>query len=275
MGDNITGPHLVEANEGDAGDILAERLQYAHAKAKKWYEEYNKNNEQYLKDLAEIGDASEDLTAQTAETVYLNPTKVYLVPIQNLLRVICIWLRVLKNIIVWEECYISFWITLSSFFLSIILFFIPWGFLIRWSLRVIVWVAFGPWMRLADIYYFSRVEEENDDQNHKRMKRLLLEKRKWLDTQKQNALIAREKKAKLKDFKQYLFGRHICKVNILKKERYYDIPLPTSSATLYDPKSMSLGEVAMQEAGYHRTRVDGQNLVGEMIPKVCHMIYAL
>ena len=34
VGDNITGPHLVEPNEGDARDILAERLQYAHAKGK-------------------------------------------------------------------------------------------------------------------------------------------------------------------------------------------------------------------------------------------------
>jgi hypothetical protein len=272
MGDCVKKPHLVEANEGKAIDILTERFEDAKAKATKWYEEYNKNNAQYLKDMAEIGDTSEDLSAQTAESVTLSPTRVYLVPIQNILRIACIGLRIFKNIILWEECYISFWITLSSLVLSFILLFIPWGFLIRWSLRVIVWVGFGPWMRLADIYYFSRDKEENHDQKHKRMKKLLLERQKWLDTQKQNALIAREKKAKLLDFKQYLFGRHICKVNILKKDRYYDIPLPTSSATLYDPKSMSLGEVAMQEAGYHRIRVDGQNLVGEMIPKVCHTI---
>lgn len=125
--------------------------------------------------------------------------------------------------------------------------------------------------KLADSYYFSRNKGENDKQKRKRMKTLLLEKQKWLDRQKHNALIAREKTAKLRDFKQYLFGRHICKVNILKKDRYYDIPLPSSSATLYDPKSMSLAELAMQEAGYHRTRVDGQNLIGDMIPKVCHI----
>ena len=271
LGSGITGPHLIEANEGDSVDTLTTRVRDAENKARKWYEEYVKNNEQYYKDMAEIGDTSEDLSTQAAGGVILPPTRLYLEPIQYILRVACIWLRIFKNIIVWEECYISFWITLSSCVFSVILFFVPWGFLLKWTLRIIVWVSFGPWMKLADIYYFSMDKEENDTQKRKRTKKLLLEKQKWLDKQKHDALIAREKTAKLRDFKQYLFGRHICKVNILKKDRYYDIPLPSSSATQYDPKSMSLAELAMQEAGYHRTRVDGQTLIGDMIPKVCRI----
>jgi hypothetical protein len=293
VGGDITGPHLIKTNESESVDTLTTRIGDAENKARKWYEEnvgkrtqiisawygaywyitgkwYVANAKSNEQDIAKIGDANKDLSTQTAGGVILSP-RVYLEPIQYILRDACIGLRIFKNIIMWEECYISFWITLSSCVFSVIFFFVPWGFLLKWTLRIIVWVAFGPWMKLADSYYFSRDNEENDKQKQKRMKKLLIEKQKWLERQKHDALVAREKTVKLRDFKQYLFGRHICKVNILKKDRYYDIPLPSSSATLYDPKSMSLAELAMQEAGYHRTRVDGQHLIGDMIPKVCHI----
>jgi hypothetical protein len=269
-GDSITGPHVIEVNEGEAVDTLTKHMRDAEDKAKKWYEKYVKDNEQYLKEMAEVGDTNEDLSAQTtADSAILKPTRVYLFPIQSILRVACNGLRIFKNILLWEECYISFWITLFSFGISVALFFVPWGFLIKWTLRIIAWVAFGPWMKLADMYYFS----ENDEQRHARMETLRLNRQKWLDQLKNDAMISREKTAKLRDFKQYLFGKYICNVNILKKDRYYDIPLPTSSATMYDPKSMSVGELAMQEAGYHRTHVDGQHLIGDMIPKVCHICF--
>lgn len=69
------------------------------------------------------------------------------------------------------------------------------------------------------------------------------------------------------DIKMWMFGEHTCRVNVLKMDRYYDLPLPKSSVTSYTPKLKSLGEVAMQEAGYRRDRIDGQQLVGEMIPQ--------
>jgi hypothetical protein len=100
------------------------------------------------------------------------------------------------------------------------------------------------------------------------MYKLQRERQKWLDQQKLEALIVRENVAKLRDFKQYMFGQHIIQVNTLKKDRYYDIPLPSSTSTPYDPGSKSVGELAMQEAGYHRVRITGQQLVGDMIPQV-------
>ena len=208
------------------------------------------------------------MSAQTVGGFALDPTRAYLYPIQQYLRVGCIWLRVVKNILVWEECYISFWVTMLSFAVSVIVFFIPWSWLIKWTLRIIVWVCLGPWMKIADIYYFSHLKEETDEQKKERMNQLQLERQKRLDKQKLDAQVGREKSAKLRDFKQYMFGEHICSVNILKKDRYYDVPLPSSSAEIYNPKSKSLGELAMQEAGYRRTRVDGQQLVGEIIPEV-------
>ena len=68
--------------------------------------------------------------------------------------------------------------------------------------------------------------------------------------------------------KKYMFGKFGIKVPVLKEDRWSDRPLPESSATPYSAKSLSLAELAMQEAGYNRTRMPGQNLVGNMVPTV-------
>lgn len=275
LGKSLMGAESIKAHENvnsinQAESMWDKRVREAEERAKKRADDYAKEQEQYLKDLDEIGDANEDLTTcgKAGGLSLPNPTRAYLFPIQQYLGVACNWLRIFKNILSWEESYISFWIAAMSFMLSGVVFFIPWGFLLKWTLRIIVWVVFGPWMKLADKFYFSRLNKETEEQKKERMNQEELERQKQLGKQKTEAQIAREKKSKLRDFKQYMFGDHICKVNILKKDRYYDIPLPTSSATVFKPKEQTLGELAMQEAGYRRTRVDGQQLVGDMIPKI-------
>lgn len=271
FGKDIVAPQLIAAHENEDGvmdteTFWAKRLRLNEEKAKQRALQYAEESEQYMKDLKEIGDTNEDLDAPTVGGISFDPTRAYLFPIHHYLRATCIFLRVSKNILVWEESYISFWIASACFVLSFAVFFVPWGFLIQWTLRIIVWCTLGPWMKLADIYYFSRLEEETDEQKKHRMGQLELERQRRLEKQKLEAQLVREKSTKLKDFKQYMFGEHICKVNILKKDRYYDLPLPTSSSVKFNPKSQSLGELAMQEAGYRRHRVDGQQLDGEMIP---------
>lgn len=54
---------------------------------------------------------------------------------------------------------------------------------------------------------------------------------------------------------------------ILKEERYRDLPLPGSNAQPYKAtNTRSLGQTAMIDAGYQKTRVPSQHLVGDMIP---------
>ena len=272
LGKSIYPPRDIVASEDiDSQQTFWEkRVRDAEERAKKRAEEYAKEQEQHLKDMQEIGGTNVDLAAQDVGGVLasLDPARPYLFPIQQYLRVTCICLRVMKNILLWEECYISFWVAMLSFIIAAVAFWLPWGWMIKWTLRIVVWVAFGPWMKMADVYYFTPLQEETDEQKKQRMSHLRLERQKRLDKQKLEAQVAREKASKLRDFKQYMFGELICRVNILKKDRYYDLPLPASSATMFNPKAKSLGELAMQEAGYRRTRVDGQQLVGEMIPKV-------
>jgi hypothetical protein len=113
--------------------------------------------------------------------------------------------------------------------------------------------------------YFQVIESE--EESNERLNKIKLERKKYLAEQLLQAQIVKENNTKLKDFKQYMFGKYITKVNIMKKDRFIDEPLSESSAVVYNPNVKSLGAIAMQEAGYHRVRVDGQQLVGEMIPK--------
>jgi hypothetical protein len=123
-------------------------------------------------------------------------------------------------------------------------------------------------MKAVDVFYFSKMGPETDEQKRERLNRLKVEREKWLETQKLDLQLRKERATKLKDFKQHQFGEYVCHVNLLKRDRYFDHPLPASYATPYSPKLSSLGSLAMREAGYHRYRVNGQHLVGDMIPKV-------
>lgn len=55
-------------------------------------------------------------------------------------------------------------------------------------------------------------------------------------------------------------------VPLLKEERYRDLPLPTSRAEPFVDGARSLAQTAMRDAGYRKTRVPSQHLIGDMIP---------
>jgi hypothetical protein len=272
FGKYLVGPQTIAAHE-NVNEIQASetkwgnRLREAEEKANQRSLEYYKQQEEYYKELEELGDAGDDISTKIGG-FSIDPTKQYLLPIQEWLGIICDILRITKNIVIWEECYISFWIAIGSFILAVAFYFVPWAFLIGWTLRIFVWFVFGPHMKLVDVFYFSKLESETEDQKKARESQQKSERDKWWASQKRERHIAREKATKLKDFKQYLFGEFVSKVNVLKRDRFYDIPLPASSAQPYNPGWQSLGELAMEEAGYHRNRVNGQQLVGDMIPQV-------
>jgi len=268
LGKHTTGPQSIEPNENvDAIEANStswmKRVKDAEEKANQRAIEYAKEQEEYWSEIESLGDG--DISTK-AGLFTIDPTRVYLYPVQEWLGIICDILRVVRNVIVWEEPHYSFIIAFGSFILAFVLYFLPWGYLIKWTLRVVAWVIFGPWMMLADKFYFSKLESETDEQKMEREGNLRLARRKQLENQLLEAQIRREKAEKLKDFKQFMFGQFVSKVNITKLDRSFDIPLPESSATPYTPKSLSLGELAMEEAGYRRTRINGQQLVGDMIP---------
>ena len=222
--------------------------------------------EEWQKEMEEIGDTNVDISTKSGGGVSIDPLKPILYPIQQYLGIACNSLRFIKNIIIWEESYFAAIISLTSVVLAIALAFVPWALIFRWSSRIIVWTLFGPWMKAVDVFYVSKLkpltEEELDKQEHEAKK---LRKERTKDAALQ-ARIAREDAKKLKDMKKYMFGKFITHVSVLKLDRFRDIPLPQSEAKPYEQKALPMSELAMKEAGKDRTRIPGQQLIGDMIP---------
>ena len=183
IGDVIAAPKSIKMQKADA-DRWEKRLRDAEQRAKERADEYAREQEQYWKDLEEIGDTNQDLSEQGRRGFVLDPVQAYLFPYQQWLRTACIFMRVFKNILIWEECYLSFWIALTSLTLSIIVFFLPWGFILKWTLRIIIWAGLGPWMKLVDIFFVDHPDDEPDELKRERMNKLQLERQKWLDQKK-------------------------------------------------------------------------------------------
>eukprot|EP00934_Nitzschia_sp_Nitz4_P004679 Nitzschia sp. Nitz4//scaffold48_size128905//13659//18448//NITZ4_003579-RA/size128905-augustus-gene-0.100-mRNA-1//-1//CDS//3329552919//4669//frame0 len=273
FGKSSTPPHRIEAFEKyeetkAALEKWMKRIKDSEDKAQRAYIQAQKEEEQRLKDLEEIGETDADISTKIGGGISIDPIRAALHPVQLLLGFICRILRFVKHVVYWEEAYFSFWITIASAFLSIVCLFVPWFFIIRWTARIVVWLLFGPWMKLVDVYYVSTLKPETDEERTAREELERLERKAVTDEAAKAARLVREEAAKMKEMKRIMFGKFAMKVPILKQDRFTDIPLPESSAKPYEQKALSLAELAMQEAGYNRTRLPGQTLVGDMIPTI-------
>ena len=122
-------------------------------------------------------------------------------------------------------------------------------------------------MKLVDVFYYSRIKPLSEDELEEREELQRLQRQELTTKAATANRIKRENAAKLRDIKKFLFGNYISRVPILKADRHRDVPLPESQAIPYRPKPLPLAELAMKEAGYRRTRLPGQHLAGDMIPR--------
>jgi len=272
LGNSTTPPHnFGPFHQYDAAKTEMEawfkRIKASEKAAEEAALEAQLAEQERLKELEEIGDENTDISTSTGGALAaIDPIRAALFPVQQILGAVLLKLRFVKNIVTWEECYFSFWIVSACVVLSVACLFVPWFFLIRWTSRIVVWVVFGPWMKLADVYYVSKIKPETAAEKKARKAK---EKQMRKLATSEAAARAREKRedaAKLKQMKKYMYGKFATKIPVLKEDRYVDRPLAQSTATPYKLKAMSLAELAMREAGYNRTRLPGQNLVGHMIP---------
>jgi hypothetical protein len=218
-----------------------------------------------------IGDTDTDISTKRKRSfipVSVDLLKPFLEPLQAYLAIACRLLRYVRNVVMWEECYMAFWVTLGCLVLAVVSLFIPWFFLIKWTSRVVIWSVLGPWMKIVDIFYYTPMEHMTEEEHAKRKEAAKMLKEKYLAEAVEKARIDRERAKKLKEMKKFMFGKYIMKVPVLKEDRWQDFPRPESIAVPYNPKPLALAELAMKEAGYHRIRVPGQHLEGDMIPSV-------
>jgi len=216
---------------------------------------------------AEIDSAEVDLGTESKGGLNLNPLKPFLLPVQKNLGKLLECVRFMKNVMLWEECYFAFWITCACIILGVFSLFIPWTFIVIWSTRLAVWAGCGPWMKLVDIYYYSKIEDLSKSKKSKRMRDLKKSRDNYLNLLKEDVRLKEEEAKKLKAMKAYMFGKYSTHVPVVKTDRNRDVPLHESSAAPYVEKPLSMARAAIEEAGLHNKRERGQKLSGVMIPK--------
>lgn len=250
----------------------ADLIAKAEKKAAEQAAEIAKEQEELYRELEEAGGANTDIASST-EGPGINPIKVarkHLYPIQQILLYVCEIVRFIRNIILWEESLYSFWVTFISFSLSVLLFFVPWGFIVRWSSRIVAWALFGPWMKAVDVYvYQSGSETEESLAKREEAERTI--RKKVMEKTITETRIKNELLIKLRDFKQYFFGKFLTRVPILKYDRHIDQPLASSSAKPIKKVGATLAELALAEADKHAHREIGQHLTGLMIPRIAEI----
>lgn len=199
----------------------------------------------------------EDAATRLVHRPTINPLAKYLLPIQQYLGVTCKTLRVISSVVMWDESLYAFAITNACLLGGILLLWIPWSFLIRWSLRLIVWVFMGPWMKLLDIFYVRRRSIEGEDTSEM-FQKLFDEKLRSYQIGREALLSTKERILKTRALKRYMFGRFVNRIPRLKEYRYPDVPKGESSA-----KPVSCDKKKEVKIG---RRSHGQTLVGHMIP---------
>eukprot|EP00529_Nitzschia_sp_RCC80_P008506 CAMPEP_0113512820 /NCGR_PEP_ID=MMETSP0014_2-20120614/39536_1 /TAXON_ID=2857 /ORGANISM="Nitzschia sp." /LENGTH=1224 /DNA_ID=CAMNT_0000409189 /DNA_START=63 /DNA_END=3733 /DNA_ORIENTATION=+ /assembly_acc=CAM_ASM_000159 len=274
VGDSLVPPAKIDAYQNfdeskKEMESWVNRVEEAAKKAERAAAQAAIDEEERQKELEEIGEADGDIGTKTGGGgLGIDPVRAALYPIQLMLGMLCRVIRFIKNIIIWQESFFSFWITTGCIIMSVVCLFVPWFWMIHWTSRIIVWTIFGPWMKLVDLFYVSQIKPETEEERRLREKADKLKRKLATTEAADEARQIRENSAKLKAMKKYYFGRFSMQVPILKQDRYIDIPLPESTAEPYKEKQLTLAELAMEEAGYRRKRIPGQTLVGEMIPTV-------
>jgi len=260
-------PRAIEAFENEKESIAFERAKESRILALR--EAAEENRLMQLKIQEEVTKEMNELNPQVGSdsSFSLDPFRPYLFPLQMQLQFVCDCLLVVRNVIIWEELYLSFWITFGASVLSIAFLFIPWGFLLKWSARLVVWALLGPWMKLLDIYYL-RDEALSEDERKLQKEKVKADLQKAASSTIKEARMRKEDEVKMRDMKKQRFGKYMVKIPLYKSNRIRDFPLSSSYANLIEEDKLSMGERAVQEAREEIIHVPGQHLVGNMIPEL-------
>jgi hypothetical protein len=135
---------------------------------------------------------------------------------------------------------------------------IPWGFLIHWSLRVVIFLLVGPWMALYQRILARRRHQSLDEVVQKMKSGVKAQYQEVIEAASHHRA-RKEQAMKLKSMKKYLYGKYLVNVPRFCIEDIPSIPLPASKARPFT--GVSGKSVSIIDRKY------GQHLTGDMIPK--------
>lgn len=170
--------------------------------------------------------------------------------VQGIVGDVCRLIRFIDSIIMWEEGDLAFFLTLALLGIGAVFLLLPWAFLFRWTGRVLVIGLLGPQNALLDIFY---IQKQSDD---KHKLRVFFQKRVF------QSRIKTEDIAKMRAFRQTLFGKYSVAIPSSLWTPHSDIPLPTSMASYEVTKMEGLPALQSRLSG-----AAGQLLFGDIIPR--------
>jgi hypothetical protein len=153
--------------------------------------------------------------------------------------------RSVDVVVTWEASDHAFWISFTFICVGVVSLFIPWFFLLKWTMRCAVVLLLGPQNKLIDLFLM----EQSDDKKVRQM----LEQRMF------RARCHQEDAGKLKAFRHVLYGKFSTAVPTILWTPHIDRPLPESYANMLPTEAANL----CGSDPY----IPGQNLYGLMIPR--------
>jgi len=181
---------------------------------------------------------------------------------QGIMSRLCKKFRLMKIILTWEESIVSFFVTATFLSAGLVALILPWGFILTWIGRIVVWGFLGPHMKLVDL--FLRANEKKDGRINDLVKNF--------DIQSNRARLRREKALKVKDMKEVAFGTFSVHVPSFNLSRHYDRPLPHSSSRVCRERPARFHiknsrRVSVTDLGRKNPLILGQQLYGCIIPR--------
>lgn len=252
------------AEESKAIEEFDASLVAAAERRKKEKEDAAKQEEEFALQMAQEQEMAEDAENMGGKKggLKIDPVqamlKQHLYPIQKQVRPIVYMLRVVKNVVLWQEAYYTFWIVTACFAGSLLLIWVPWSFFIRWSLRIGVFFGLGPWMYFVDKYVIKTNWNMTKEEREAAFKAKMEARYQEVLASASVFMIRKETAVKMKSMKQYMFGKFLVRVPQFREDLYDDVPLPSSSC---EPYFLSKKPVPIKQRKF------GQQLVGDMIPQ--------
>lgn len=200
-------------------------------------------------------------------------------PLQSIhliLKNLCSNLRILRSIITWKAYHYSFAIMVYSILIGTAFVLLPVNKLIQWVCRIVALVILGPWMKLVDIFYimpyFPAPDRETDTLEVKEPNVEAFFESSTFKMLTKRVRIAQEEALKLKDMREYLFGRYMEAVPTFDESRYPNIPEPSSSAHTYRERDGShctkFGYEYLPKSETKWVKIHDQKLEGDMLPHI-------
>lgn len=261
---------IISVNEGaEAMDMYSKGLE---EKAKR-LERQKQAEADYVRKLKEeLGlsekyDEKESIVStkqRLVESISTNPLilpfKSTLYPIQKELRKRVIQLRIVTSVVTWQEKIYAFWITNMAFIAAMICFWMPWAFILKWVLRIVVWVFLGPWAAILVRHHFPETRNMTDDEWNETVERRIQKSRHQAIEASTTIQVRKETVLKGKALARWMFGRYHLRVPRFTEQLFPDVPLPVS----FSEKFESANDLAPFQA---KERIYGQRFFGNMIPK--------